>query len=142
MRYPPQHRSDGFRAPGACARTISDRARRERPRFDAEEAGESSLSTALSQPGGFVANIDVLVAIYLGGWFLVTLAGYIASRWFGHRWSPPAHSLLGSALAGAVWPLLVIGLIEFSAIVVYANRGAKPDMGMAVLAEGAHPGSR
>jgi len=77
--------------------------------------------------GGFVANIDVLVAIYLGGWFLVTLAGYIASRWFGHRWFPPAHPLLGSALAGAVWPLLLIGLIELSAIVVYANLGAKAE---------------
>jgi hypothetical protein len=74
-----------------------------------------------------VANIDVLVAIYLGGWSLVTLAGYITSRWFGHRWSPPAHPLLGSALAGAVWPLLFIGLIEFSSIVVYAHRGAKPE---------------
>jgi hypothetical protein len=74
-----------------------------------------------------VANIDVLVAVYLGGWLLVTLAGYIAGRWFGHRWSPPAHPLFGSALAGAVWPLLLIGLIELSAIIVYANLGAKPE---------------
>jgi hypothetical protein len=74
-----------------------------------------------------VANIDVLVAIYLGGWLLVTLAGYIASRWFGHRWSPPPHPLLVSALAGAVWPLLLIGLIELSAIAVYANLEAKPE---------------
>ena len=127
MGYPPQQRSKRFRAPRACARTVSDRAGREWPRFGVEAAGESSLSTALSQPGGFVANIDVLVAIYLGGWFLVTLAGYIASRWFGHRWFPPAHPLLGSALAGAVWPLLLIGLIELSAIVVYANLGAKAE---------------
>jgi hypothetical protein len=74
-----------------------------------------------------VANIDVLVAVYLGGWLLVTLAGHVASRWFGHRWSPPAHPLLLSALAGALWPLLLIGLIEFSSIVVYAHRGAKPE---------------
>jgi hypothetical protein len=65
------------------------------------------------------------VAVYLGGSFLVTLAGYIASMWFGHRWSPPQHPLLLSALAGAVWPLLLIGLIEFSSIVVYAHRGAE-----------------
>jgi hypothetical protein len=101
--------------------------------------GNHSVDSVVS---GKAANIDVFVAIYLGGWFLVTLAGHIASRWFGHTWSPPAHPLLGSALAGAVWPLLVIGLIEFSAIVVYANRGAKRDMGMAVLAECAHTGSR
>jgi hypothetical protein len=55
------------------------------------------------------------------------LAGYIASRLFGHRWSPPQHPLLLSALVGAVWPLLLIGLIEFSSIVVYAHRGAKPE---------------
>ena len=89
-----------------------------------------------------MANINVLVAIYLGGWCLVTLAGHVASRWFGHTWSPPAHPLLLSVLAGAVWPLLVIGLIEFSAIVVYANLGAKPESGMAVLAERAHTDSR
>jgi hypothetical protein len=83
------------------------------------------LSTTLSQHGGFVANIDLIVAIYLGGWVLVALAGYIASRWFAHTWSPPAHPLLVSALAGAVWPLLLIGLIEFSSIVVLAHRGAK-----------------
>ena len=47
-----------------------------------------------------------------------------------------------AVLAGAVWPLLVIGLIEFSAIVVYANLGAKPESGMAVLAERAHTDSR
>ena len=79
----------------------------------------------LSEHGGFVANIDVLVAIYLGGWVLVTLAGYVASRSFGHRWAPPAHPLVLSALAGAVWPLLLIGLIELGSIVVLAHRGAK-----------------
>jgi hypothetical protein len=66
-----------------------------------------------------VANIDAVVAIYLGGWFMVTLAGHVASKWFAHRWSPPAHPLLLSALAGAVWPLLLIGLIELSSIVVW-----------------------
>jgi hypothetical protein len=71
------------------------------------------------QQGGYVANIDVLVAVYLGGWFLVTLAGHVASRWFGHRWSPPAHPLLVSAVAGAVWPLLLIGLIELTSIAVW-----------------------
>jgi hypothetical protein len=79
------------------------------------------------QQGGYVANIDVLVAVYLGGWFLVTLAGHVASRWFGHRWSPPAHPLLVSAVAGAVWPLLLIGLTELSSIVVYVHCWAKPE---------------
>lgn len=79
-------------------------------------------------------NIDVLTAIFLGGWSLVTLVGYAASRWFTHRWSPPAHSLLISMLAGAVWPLLLIGLVELASIVVYANVEAKLGADVAVIA--------
>ena len=84
--------------------------------------------------GDLVDNFDVLAVIYLGGWSPVTLIGYAASRWFTRKWSPPAHPLFISVLAGAVWPLSLIGLVELASIVVYAKVEAKLGSDVAVIA--------
>jgi hypothetical protein len=65
--------------------------------------------------------VDTLVVIYLTGWSLVTFIAYAAGRRFGDKRTPAPHPFAVSVVAGAVWPLLVVGLVEMSSIVVYAK---------------------
>jgi hypothetical protein len=78
--------------------------------------------------------VIMLIVIYLGGWLAVTFVAYAAGkRLTGHE-SPPGHPLLVSLAAGAVWPLLVVGLVELSSIVVYAKVQPKPASNVGILA--------
>ncbi|HEX2283804.1 MAG TPA: hypothetical protein VHI10_03070 [Mycobacterium sp.] len=71
--------------------------------------------------------IEALVLGYLGGWILVTLGVYGASRRLSDPRSPAPHPLGVSILAGALWPLLFIGLVEMSSVVVCTKARAKPE---------------
>jgi hypothetical protein len=58
-----------------------------------------------------------LLAIYLGGWILTSLVTHAE----GKNLRPSDPPLLVSVVAGAVWPLLLLGLAEIGVIVAYAN---------------------
>jgi hypothetical protein len=78
--------------------------------------------------------VVMLVVIYLGGWLPVSLAAYAAGRRLSERQSPAAHPLMVSLAAGAVWPLLVVGLVELSSIMVFAKVQPKPASKAGILA--------
>jgi hypothetical protein len=78
--------------------------------------------------------VIMLIVIYLGGWLAVTFVAYAAGKRLTDRESPPGHPLLVSLAAGAVWPLLVVGLVELSSIVVYAKVQPKPASDVGILA--------
>jgi hypothetical protein len=78
--------------------------------------------------------VDMLLVIYLSGWLPVTFAAYAAGRRLGDRQSPPGHQLTVSLVAGAVWPLLVLGLVEMSSIMVIAKVQSKPASRVGILA--------
>ncbi len=65
--------------------------------------------------------VDTLMAVYLIGWLPVTFAVYAGGRRVADRQSPPEHPLMVSFAAGAVWPLLVVGLVELSSVMVFAR---------------------
>ena len=65
--------------------------------------------------------ITMLIVIYLGGLLTVTFVAHAVGWRLTHREAPPDHPLLVSLAAGAVWPLLVVGLVELSSIVVFAR---------------------
>ena len=65
--------------------------------------------------------IIMLIVIYLGGLLTVTFAAHAVGRRLTHSEAPPDHPLLVSLAAGAVWPLLVVGLVELSSIVVFTR---------------------
>ena len=50
------------------------------------------------------------------------------------RRSPAAHPLGVSLIAGAVWPLLVVGLVELSSVVVLTKVQSKPSSGVGIFA--------
>jgi hypothetical protein len=78
--------------------------------------------------------VSTLIVIYLGGWLAVTCAAYAAGRRLADRESPPHHPLLVSLVAGAVWPLLLVGLVELSSIIVFTKVQPKPASSVGILA--------
>jgi Na+-transporting NADH:ubiquinone oxidoreductase subunit NqrE len=77
--------------------------------------------------------VDMLIAAYFGCWIVVTVAVYGATRWFADRRSPAPHPLLMSIVAGAVWPLLLVGLVELSSVMVYTKVQHKPEPRVGIL---------
>jgi hypothetical protein len=53
---------------------------------------------------------------YLGGWLVSSAIAFVAARHLGDRRLPTVQTLALSLLAGAVWPLLVLGAIEVSSV--------------------------
>ena len=73
----------------------------------------------------------MLIAVYLGGWLSVTIA---AGRRLTDRESPAAHPLMVSVVAGAVWPLLVVGLVELSSVMVFTKVPSKSPSSVGIVA--------
>lgn len=58
---------------------------------------------------------------YLVGWLVAGSAIYVTARRTADRRSPAPHPFLISVVAGAAWPLLVLGLVEMSSLVLAAK---------------------
>jgi hypothetical protein len=80
--------------------------------------------------------VDMLIVIYLAGWLPVSFAAYAAGRRLTDRLTPARHSLMVmvSVAAGAVWPLLVVGLVELSSIMVLTKVPSKPRRSVGIFA--------
>jgi hypothetical protein len=76
----------------------------------------------------------MLIVVYLGDWLSVTIAADAAGRRLTDRESPAAHPLIVSVVAGAVWPLLVVGLVELSSIMVFTKVPAKSRSSVGIVA--------
>ncbi len=63
-------------------------------------------------------TVDTLIVIYLSGWALMSAGAYATSKCLVDRIAPAPQPFFVSVVAGALWPLLVVGLIELSAVVV------------------------
>jgi hypothetical protein len=72
--------------------------------------------------------VDMLIVIYLTGWLLVSFTAYAAGRRLTDRQTPATHPtmVMVSVAAGAMWPLLVVGLVELSSIMVLTKAPSKP----------------
>jgi hypothetical protein len=79
---------------------------------------------------------DMLIVIYLAGWLPVSFATYAAGRRLADRQTPANQQLmvLISAAAGAVWPLLVLGLVEMSSIMMLTKMPSKPKPSIGIFA--------
>jgi len=78
--------------------------------------------------------VNMLIVIYLVGWLPVTFAVYAAGKRLSDRRTPAEHPVLVSLAAGALWPLLVIGLVELSSIMVFTRVPSKPRRGIGIYA--------
>jgi hypothetical protein len=60
--------------------------------------------------------VEAVVTAYLIGWVVSTVAIYLASRRLGDAQNPAPHQLVLSTVAGGLWPLLLLGVVEFSSV--------------------------
>jgi len=59
----------------------------------------------------------MLLNVYLGGWMVTTIGTLVAANWLSDRRRP--HLL--AVLAGALWPVLAVGVVEVIVIVAVAR---------------------
>jgi hypothetical protein len=78
--------------------------------------------------------VDTLVVIYLCGLLPVTFAAYAASKRLADKRSPASRPLFVSLIAGGLWPVLVVGMVELSSIMVYMKLQPKPSPGIGIFA--------
>jgi hypothetical protein len=78
--------------------------------------------------------VGTIIAIYFAGWIVTGFAAYAAGKRLSHRHSPAVHPLLVSVAAGAVWPLLLIGLVELSSVIVLTKVPSKPRPSLGIYA--------
>jgi len=78
--------------------------------------------------------VDTLVVIYLCGWLPVTLAAYAASKRLVDKHAPAPRPFFVSMIAGGLWPVLVVGMVELSSIIVYMKLQPKPASSIGIFA--------
>jgi hypothetical protein len=74
------------------------------------------------------------VFTYLSGWLVTAIGAYAAARHVNDRHEPSSHLLCVSVVAGALWPLLFVGLVELSSLVVLTKAQSKAEPGVAISA--------
>jgi hypothetical protein len=55
---------------------------------------------------------------YLAGWVVATAVVFLVGQRLTDRSAPASHPVTLSIIAGAVWPMLIIGGLEFVAVAV------------------------
>jgi len=63
----------------------------------------------------------VLLFGYLGGWLVTSIAVAIGAHRLQDELAPPTHPGLMSILAGAVWPVLIVAIVEVGAVALTAE---------------------
>ncbi|GAC1654182.1 MAG: hypothetical protein NVS4B6_30630 [Mycobacterium sp.] len=68
--------------------------------------------------------VSTLIAVYLIGWLPATFAVYAAGKRLADRRRAANDPLMVavSLAAGALWPLLVVGLVELSSMAMLTRR--------------------
>ena len=61
------------------------------------------------------------VWVYLTVWVVTTAVTFLVSRRLGDRTRPVRDIFAVSLLAGAVWPFLLLGIMELSSVAVYST---------------------
>ena len=65
--------------------------------------------------------VQTTVVAYLIGWVVSTAIVFVASRRLNDPANPAPHGLALSAVAATLWPLLLLGAVEFSSVAVASS---------------------
>jgi hypothetical protein len=63
-----------------------------------------------------------------------TIVVYTAARHLNDRCEPSAHPLYVSVIAGALWRLLLVGLVELGSVVVLTKAPSKAEPAISISA--------
>jgi hypothetical protein len=75
-----------------------------------------------------------LLVIYLGGWVVVAVGLCGVAKHFSDPNSPAPNPRALSIIAAALWPVLVVGMIEFTTAAMYARVHKKDEPAVGVFA--------
>jgi hypothetical protein len=89
---------------------------------------------AIPEPNGGPTVIHTVAAVYSTAWLLTAVAFYVEGRRLRSDRTPPDHPLVMSILAGAVWPLMLLGLVELGALAATEKVVHDEGLGLTVLA--------
>jgi hypothetical protein len=81
-----------------------------------------------------VAVLFNCVLIYLASAIVTTAVVFVASKWVGDELRPATHMASVSVAAGLVWPLLLLGMLELSAVLTDAKVRQHDAPGLTVVA--------
>ncbi len=77
--------------------------------------------------------LTVFTTIYLIGLVVTTIGAYAEGRWFlRDERTPTTHPLAVAVLAGALWPLLLLGVVEVGAVVALQKTMREPRTGVQI----------
>jgi hypothetical protein len=71
--------------------------------------------------------IGPLTAIYLIGWLVTTVGVAAEGRRLRDESRPAPHPLAVAVCAGAIWPLVLVGLAQLGAVVAYVKTQHEAD---------------
>ncbi len=71
--------------------------------------------------------VHLYMEAYTAMWAVVSLATYLVGRRLSSDEQPPDHPLLTGVLAGALWPVVVVGLLEALTIALMSGSHAWRD---------------
>jgi hypothetical protein len=76
----------------------------------------TQVTVAVTNIGWGDAVVLTIALVYLGGWAIATLVAFVAGRRLTDGSRTPLSSVGFSLLAGLIWPLMVVGLVELSSV--------------------------
>ena len=71
--------------------------------------------------------IVALLVVYLTGWVVTSICAFFAANRLRIKSHPaPPYFTALIVLAGALWPLLLVGVVELGSIITYAKLQSRP----------------
>jgi hypothetical protein len=77
--------------------------------------------------------LSAITCSYLAMALVTATVVFFASRWVGDERRPATHRVSLSFVAGLVWPMMLLGLVELSSVMVYVKAHAQEQAGVEVL---------
>lgn len=65
--------------------------------------------------------LAICVTVYLGAWLLTAVGTYVAGRLLADPEIPVENPLIVGLVAGAFWPLTILGALELSSVAAYSK---------------------
>jgi hypothetical protein len=74
-------------------------------------------------------------AFYAAGVVVATVGGWVAAQKLGNQDQPAVRVVLWSVIAGVLWPVLLVGIVEMIGVGMLAKAVARPGSALIVCGE-------
>jgi hypothetical protein len=69
---------------------------------------------------------EALAAFYVAGVVVATVGGWVAAQKLGDQDQPAVRLVLSSVIAGVLWPVLLVGIVEMVGMWMLTKAVARP----------------